>query len=194
MSIQNKGFTWCDKERGHFWEDFFPLIKISTIPHKPWAQRNILIPAGIYEEVCWLIKVKIDAEVHKPSNSSYRSRWFCLVKKNGKSLQIIHSLKPLNQVTIKQVGITPFTDQIREHFVEYACGGMLNLYVSYNERGLAEAFRDLMTFQSLFGDLWLITLPMGWTNSIPIFHDDITHILQPKICDTIVLYINNVPI
>ena len=35
---------------------------------------------------------------------------------------------------------------------------------------------------------------MGWTNSVPIFHDDITCILQPEIPNITVLYIDNVPI
>ena len=36
-------------------------------------------------------------------------------------------------------------------------------------------------FQTPYGALQLTMLPMGWTNSVPIFHDDITHILQPEI-------------
>ena len=71
---------------------------------------------------------------------------------------------------------------------------MLDLYVGYDERGLAEGPRDLTTFQSPFGALRLVTLPMGWTNSIPIFHDDLTYILQPEIPDTTVPYIDDVPI
>ena len=153
MCIQNLGFAWNDSERGHFCEDFFPLIKIPMIPHKPWTQKNIPIPPGIYEEVCKLIKKKIDAGVYEPSNSSYRSRWFCVVKKDGKTLCIIHSLEPLNQVTIKHTEVTPFTDQIGKHFAGHACGGMLNLYIGYNERALAESSRDLTTFQSPFGTL-----------------------------------------
>ena len=35
---------------------------------------------------------------------------------------------------------------------------------------------------------------MGWTNSVPIFHDNVTFILQPEIPDITVLYIDNVPI
>ena len=73
MSIQNKGFAWSDKERGHFHEDFFPPIEIPTILHKPWAQCNIPILPSIYEEVCWMIKLKIDAGVYEPLNSSYHS-------------------------------------------------------------------------------------------------------------------------
>jgi hypothetical protein len=194
MCLQNEGFAWTDLERGHFREDFFPPIDMPTIPHKPWAQRNIPIPPGIYDEVCWLIKRKIDAGVYEPSNSSYRSRWFCVAKKDGKSLRIVHSLEPLNKVTIKHAGVTPFTDQIGEHFAGRACGGMLDLYVGYDERGLAPDSRDLTTFQSPFGALRLVTLPMGWTNSVPIFHDDVTFILQPEIPNTTVPYIDDVPI
>ena len=194
MCLQHNAFTWLDQECRHFREDFFPPIEIPTIPHKPWTQRNIPIPPDIYEEVCHLIKLKLDAGVYEPSNSSYRSRWFCVVKKDGKSLRIVHSLEPLNQVTIKHAGVTPFTDQIGEHFAGRACSGMLDLYVGYDERGLAETSRDLTTFQSPFGALRLVTLPMGWTNSVPIFHDDVTHILQPEIPDTTIPYIDDVPI
>ena len=117
-----------------------------------------------------------------------------MVKKDGKSLWIVYSLEPLNQVTIKHVGVTPFTDQIGKHFAGHACSGMLDLYVGYDECGLSSTSRDLTTFQSLFGLLRLVTLPMGWTNSVPIFHDNVTHILQPEIPDTTVLYIDNIPI
>jgi hypothetical protein len=35
---------------------------------------------------------------------------------------------------------------------------------------------------------------MGWTNSVPIFHDDITFILQAKILHVTIPYIDDVPI
>ena len=35
---------------------------------------------------------------------------------------------------------------------------------------------------------------MGWTNSVPIFHDGVTHILQPEIPHTAVPYIDDVPV
>jgi hypothetical protein len=194
MCLQNGAFAWTDQERGHFCKDFFPPIEIPTIPHKPWAQCNIPIPPGIYDDICRIIKNKIEASIYKQSNSSYRSRWFCVVKKDGKSLRLVHSLEPLNQVTIKHSGITPFTDQIGEHFAGRACGGMLDLYVGYNKCSLSETSCDLTTFQSPFGTLCLVTLPMGWTNSVPIFHDNVTYILQPEIPETTVPYIDDVPI
>lgn len=192
MCLQDKGFAWDDSERGRFREDFFPPVDMPVVEHKPWVLRNIPIPPGIYDEVCRIIKIKIDAGVYEPSNSSYRSRWFCVAKKNG-SLRLVHSLEPLNAVTIQHSGVMPFTEQLAEQFAGRACGGILDLYVGYDERILAESSRDYTTFQSPFGALRLVTLPMGWTNSVPIFHDDVTFILQPEIPHNTVPYIDDVP-
>lgn len=194
MMIHQDAFAWNDTERGHFREDFFPPIEIPVVPHKPWVQRNIPIPPGLYQEVCDVIQKKIDAGVFEPSNSSYRSRWFCVVKKDGKSLRIVQSLEPLNEVTIQHSGVPPFTEQLVEHFAARACGSMLDLYVGYDERALAKSSRDYTTFQTPFGALRLTTLPMGWTNSVPIFHDDLTHILRPEIPHVTQPYIDDVPV
>ena len=194
MMLHQDGFAWNDSERGHFREDFFPPVEMPVVPHTPWVQRNIPIPPGIYDEVCKLIKKKVDAGVFEPSNSSYRSRWFCVPKKDGVSLRIVQSLEPLNEVTIQHSGVTPFTDQIIDHFSGRACGSLMDLYVGYDERALAPNSRDYTTFQSPFGALRLTTLPMGWTNSVPIFHDDVTYILQPEIPAVTQPYIDDVPV
>ncbi|THH10096.1 hypothetical protein EW146_g8480 [Bondarzewia mesenterica] len=91
------------------------------------------IPPGIYDKVCDVIRTKIAAGVYEPSNSSYRSRWFTIIKKDGFSLRLIHSLEPLNAVTIQHSGIPPYTDQITEQFAGHTCGGMLDLYIGYDE-------------------------------------------------------------
>ena len=194
VSLQNEGFAWDDSKRGHFREDFFPPIEIPVVAHTPWVERNIPIPPGIYDEVCRIIRVKMDAGVYEQSNSSYRSRWFCIVKKDTTSLRLVHSLEPLNAVTIQHSGVTPFTEHIAEQFAGRACGGILDLYVGYDERALAPSSRDYTTFQTPYGALRLTKLPMGWTNAVPIFHDDVTHILQPKVPKYTIPYINDVPI
>ena len=194
MMLQEAGFAWEDKERGHFREDFFPPVDMPVVPHTPWVLRNIPIPPGLYDEVCALIKKKIDAGVFEPSSSSYRSRWFCVVKKDGKSLRIVQSLEPLNAVTIQQSGVPPFTDQLAEHFAGRACGTILDLFVGYDERALAPSSRDYTTFQTPFGPHRLTTLPMGWSNSVPIFHCDVCFILQPEIPKVTRPFIDDVPI
>ena len=194
MMLHNEAFAWDNTERGHFREDFFPPIDIPVIPHEPWVERNIRIPPGLYDELCKLLKQKIDAGVFEPSNSSYRSRWFCVLKKDGKSLRIVQSLEPLNKVTIAHSGVPPFTEQLAEQFAGRACNSMMDLFVGYDERALAESSRDLTTFQTPYGAMRLTTLPMGWTNSVPIFHDDVTHILQPEIPHVTLPYIDDVPV
>ena len=119
---------------------------------------------------------------------------FDVVKKDGKSLCMVQSLEPLNKVTIQHSGVPPFTEQLAEHFAGRACSSMLDLYVGYDKQALAPSSRDLTTFQTPFGALRLTTLPMGWTNSVLIFHEDVTFILRNEIPDVTQPYINDVPI
>lgn len=193
MMLHEQAFAWDDSERGSFKPEFFPPVEIPVVAHQPWVQKNIPIPPGIYDEVCKMIRTKIDAGVYEPSNSSYRSRWFCVSKKDGR-LRIVHSLEPLNAVTIQHSGVTPIPEHLAENFACRACGAMLDLYVGYDERLLSENSRDLTTFQTPYGAMRLVTLPMGWTNSVPIFHDDVTRILQAEIPDFTIPYIDDVPV
>ncbi len=138
MMLQHEGFTWDDSERRHFQEDFFPPVDIPVIPHMPWVLKNIPIPALIYQDICKIIKTKIDVRVYKPSNSSYHFRWFCVLKKDGKSLRLVHSLELLNVVTIAHSGLSLAMKELVAHFASRACGEILDLFVGYDKRYLAE--------------------------------------------------------
>ncbi len=70
-----------------------------------------------------------------------------LVHRTKKSLRIVHSLEPLNAVTIAHSRLTPVTDDLAVKFAGRACGGMFDLYVGYDERLLSEESRDLTMFQ-----------------------------------------------
>ena len=138
--------------------------------------------------------MKMDTGVYECSNSSYHSRWFCIAKKEVDTIRPVHSLKPLNTVTIQHSGITPFTEQIAKQFAGHACGGMLDLYVGYNECALTESSCNYTTFQTPYGALHLTKLPMSWTNAVPIFHNDVTHIPQLEVPQYTIPYIDDVPI
>ena len=73
VAEQNQAFTWENSKRGKFKEEYFPSIEIPTVAHIPWVEKPFRIPPAIYEEVCGMIKKKIDMGVYKPSNSLYRS-------------------------------------------------------------------------------------------------------------------------
>ena len=119
--IHNDAFAWENLKRGHFRENLFFLVNIPVIPHKPWIQHNIPIPPNLYEELCKVVKQKLATGVFEPSNSYYQSRWFCVLKKDSKLLCIVQSLECLNQVTIAQSGVPPFTEQLAEQFAGHAC-------------------------------------------------------------------------
>ena len=188
---QNEAFAWDDSERGRFRADMFPPVKLAVVDHIPYNVKNAPIPPGIFRELLEIIRKKIESGVYEPSNASYRTRWFCVLKKDGK-LRIVHSLEPLNQITIQQSGVPPVPEHIAETFAGRACGSTFDLYVGYDEREIDPDSRDLTTFQTPFGAMRLTTLPMGWTNSVPIFHDDVTFILQPEMPDNAMSYIDDV--
>jgi len=194
VAEQNQAFAWEDNERGKFKEEYFPVIEILIVVHIPWVERPFRIPPAIHDKVCSIIKRKINTGVYEPSNSSYRSRWFCVFKKDRKSLCIVHSLKPLNRVTIAHSGLPLATEELVMHFAGRACRGILDLYIEYDKRVLAEHLRDLTMFQTPFRALRLVMLPIGWTNSVPIFHDDVIYILCDEIPRYMLLYIDDMPI
>lgn len=194
MMEHNQAFAWEVSERGQFKEEFFAPIEFPVIEHTPWVERNIPIPPGKFDEICQIIKDKIAANVYEPSNSSYRSRWFCVVKKDGTSLRMVQSLEPLNKVTIAHSGVPPATDALAEHFAARSCTAVLDLYVGFDNRTIAENSRDYTTIQTPFGAMRLVKLPMGWTNSVPIFHDDVTYIYKDEIPHVTIPYIDDVPV
>ncbi len=194
MMLQEQAFAWDDSERGSFRHDFFPPVEVPVVEHKVWVEKSIPIPRGQLEQVCRIIKNKIDAGVYEHSNSSYRTKFFGVIKKDGKSIRLVHSLEPLNAVTIAHSGIPPATEELANHFAGRACGAVLDLYSGYDHRDLAESSRDFTTFQTPFGALRLVKLPQGWTNSVPIFHDDVTFILKDEIPHITIPYIDDVPV
>ena len=57
----------------------------------------------------------------------------------------------------------------------------MDLFVRYDHRPLAEASRNLTTFQTPLGTFHLTVLPQGWTDSPAIFQNDIAFILQAEV-------------
>jgi hypothetical protein len=105
VRVQEDAFAWTELEKGKFKDEYFAPILIPTIKHVPWVLRNIPILPGIYSKVIDIIRDKIALGVYEDSNASYRSRWFCVPKKDGMSLRLVHDLQPLNQVTIRDSAV-----------------------------------------------------------------------------------------
>lgn len=172
--------AWDESEKGRFRDDYFPPVIIPTIEHVPWVHRQPPIPPGIKEEVIKLIKSKIASGVYEPSNSSYQSRWFCVAKKSG-AVRIVHDLQQLNSITIKDAATMPYVELFAEQCAGRSIYSMMDLFVGFDHRALAEESRDITTFQTPLGTYRLTVLPQGWTDSPAVFQNDVAFILQAEI-------------
>ena len=127
LLLNEEALTFEDEDQGTLKESYFSPYKIPTIPHIPWQERNIPIPPGIKDQVLDLLRLKMKAGVCKQCQSPYQSKWFCVVKTNGK-LHIVHDLQPLNQVSIRESAVPPNFDQFVEKFVGGKCCTVFNLF------------------------------------------------------------------
>ena len=172
--------AWDESEKGRFCDDYFKPVVIPTIEHTPWMHCQPPIPPGIHDDVIKLIKSKIASGVYEPSNSSYQSQWFCVAKKNG-SIRIMHDLQPLNAVTVKDAATLPYVEHFAEQSAARSIYTMMDLFVGYDHRALAEQSHDLTTFQTPLGTFRLTVLPQGWTDSPAVFQNDVAFVLQCEI-------------
>jgi hypothetical protein len=56
---QEECLSWVEEEKGEFRQDFFPPVRIPTVPHTPWVYKNIPIPPGLHNELVKIICDKI---------------------------------------------------------------------------------------------------------------------------------------
>jgi len=84
MTANEDAIAFEDAERGTFKESYFAPYIISTIPHMPWVHKHHPITPGLLPRVMDVLKLKISAGVYEQSQSSYRSSWFIVEKKNRK--------------------------------------------------------------------------------------------------------------
>jgi hypothetical protein len=190
MELNQRVIAFEDVERGTFRDDYFSPYKIATVPHTPWEYKNIPIPPGILQKVIDVLKLKMEAGVYEMCQSSYRSRWFCVLKKNGK-LRIVHDLQPLNKVSIRDAGMLPIVDDFVEGFAGRQCYTVFDLYWGFDARRMEPESRDMTAFMTPLGLLRITSMPTGYTNSpaefqkcmVYILHDEIPHIANVFIDD-----------
>ncbi|KAJ3996371.1 hypothetical protein F5050DRAFT_1552488, partial [Lentinula boryana] len=103
-----------------------------VVEHIPWRLPALPIPPGLMDQVVEIVRAKICSGVYEPSSSSYRSRWFTVVKKDGTSLRIVHDLQPLNTVTIQDSSSVPFLEHLAESYASRSILALLDMYVGYD--------------------------------------------------------------
>jgi transposase InsO family protein len=179
LTNNERALAWTQAEMGHFREDWYPPIKIATTNHPVFAKRAIPIPPAILPEIIKIILEKVKSGEYEESNSSYRSPIFVVLKPNGK-FRIVHDLQELNGVTIRDAGLPPAVEQFVEYFAGRSILSLFDILVAYGQRALHSSSRDLTTFQTPIGTFRLTALPMGWTNAVPIFQQDVAYLLKDE--------------
>ena len=194
LAINERSIAFDESERGTFRQDYFSDYKIPINEHEPWMEKNIPIPPGFRDQILQMLREKIDAGVYEPTQSSYRSKWFCVKKKTG-DLRIVHDLQKLNSVTIRDTGVPPFLDEFVEGFAGKCIYSVLDMYWGFYARIIDPESRDLTTFQTPLGALRIVSLPMGFTNSPAEFQACMMFILQDEICSgTAGVFIDDIPV
>ena len=193
VAAHSEAFAWTEEERGTFLYDFFPPVHIPTLDHIPWVEKNIPIPPALLPQVIEILREKQRVGVIEPTNSPYRGRWFCVVKKDGKSLRLVHDLQPLNAVSIRDPTVPYPPEHIAETFGGCPLYATLDLKVGFDHRKLHVDSRDMTAFQTPIGPFRLTVLPQGYTNSPQVLHGDVVSILIDEIPHNCFPFIDDVP-
>jgi len=193
MTLNDQALAFDDSERGSLSEEYFSPYKIATVPHTPWRARNYPIPPGLRQKIVDLLRSKIESGVYEHCQSSYRSNWFCVPKKNG-TLRIVHDLQPLNGVTIRDAGLPPILDDFVEACAGRQCYTVLDMQSGFDARKMDPASRDLTAFQTPLGLLRITSMPMGFTNSPAEFQRCMAFVLQDEIPHVAHIFIDDLPI
>lgn len=194
LTNNETSLAFDESDRGTLKESYFSPYIMPTIEHTPWQIKHRPIAPGIRQQVIQILKDKIAGGVYEPSQSSYRSSWFCVQKKTANSLRVVHDLQPLNEVSIRDAGVPPKLDDFVEPFAGAQCYSVFDLFCGFDARKLAPQSRDLTTFLTPLGPLRLTSMPMGYTNSPAEFQQSMIFIIQPEIPDVANIFIDDLPI
>jgi hypothetical protein len=193
IMLNEEALAFTDEERGTLKESYFSPYIIPTVPHTPWEHKNLPIPPGLLTQVVEILRNKIAAGVYEMSQSSYRSRWFIVRKKNGK-IRIVHDLQALNKVSVRDAGLLPIVDDFVQGFAGSQCYTVFDLFSGFDARKIHPNSRELTAFMTPLGLLQITSLPIGFTNSPAEFQKCMVFILQDEIPHKANIFIDDLPI
>jgi transposase InsO family protein len=189
---REKSLAFDETEKGRFSDDYFSGYKIPVIPHEPWQEKPIRLPPAWMPAIHKLFKEKVLNGTYEPTQSSYCSKWFAVVKKNGDP-RIVHDLQPLNAVTIRDAAVPPAVEEFVEEFAGRACYSLLDIFVGFDNRTLHPLSRDLTAFMGPDGRMYrLCVLPQGGANCVPEFQACMVFILGAEMPEPVGVFVDDV--
>jgi transposase InsO family protein len=194
LKRREKSLAFSEADKGRFRDDYFTGYKFPVIPHEPWQEKPIPLPPAWRPGIHKLFKEKVANGTYEPTQSSYCSKWFAIVKKTGE-FRIVHDLQPLNAVTIRDAGVPPAIEEFVEDFAGRACYSLLDIFVGFDNRTLHPLSRDLTAFMGPDSRMYrLCVLPMGGANCVPEFQACMVFILQDEIPEKAGVFVDDVGI
>src|SRR5260221_4845937 len=137
------------------------------------------------------MKEQMSSRKYELSSTSYHSTFFAVEKKD-RALHVIHDLRPLNAVTVRDATLPPQVDNMIESFAGRAMYGLFDLKSGYNSRILATVSQDLMSFfVEGMGLLRLMQLPQGHMNSVAEFQHCMQHMIGSMYLEEAEVFIND---
>lgn len=90
-------------------------------------------------------------------------------------------MQQLNAITVKDAATLPYVKHFAEQSARRSIYTMMDLFVGFDHCALNKESCDVTTFQTPLRTFRLMLLPMGWTDSLTIFQNDVAFILQDEI-------------
>ncbi|KAK4699062.1 hypothetical protein P7C70_g7204, partial [Phenoliferia sp. Uapishka_3] len=190
LRIRENALAFCDDERGRLKDGWNPPFYFPTIPHEPWQEKPNSIPRALRDDVVLLLKERMRTGIYEPSRSPYSSKWFVVLKKNGK-LRVIHDYQKLNSITLRDSGMPPIAEEFIESFVGRACYSLCDVYGGYDQFGIPRESRGLMAFQSPMGALQPTVLGQGYTRSVAEYQRRMTFIYAEEMPEFVGFFVDD---
>ncbi|GBG84376.1 hypothetical protein CBR_g38349 [Chara braunii] len=172
-------YAFSDDERGRLDVDIIPMIRIRTVPHKPWNLRGARYPNPVDEEkVVNYLDGKIRTHVADYSSGPYASPWFCFVKPN-RTLRWVQDLQHLNAATVRDAGGLPNADALSEACAGRAIISLIDLYSGYDQFPVYPSDRPMTAMHTPRGLIHMNVAPQGWTNAVAMVQRHMVRAMQP---------------
>ncbi|GBG66400.1 hypothetical protein CBR_g60053 [Chara braunii] len=171
-------YAFNDDERGRLDVDKIEMIRIHTVPHKPWNVRGAKYPnPEDCRRVVEYLDGKIRTDVAGYSSGPYASPWFCFIKPNG-VLRWVQDLERLNAVIVRDAGGLPNADQLSEACAGRSIVSLIDLYSGYDQFPVYPADRPITAMHTPRGLVHMNVAPQGWTNAVAMVQRSMIRVMQ----------------
>jgi hypothetical protein len=167
-------------------------IRLKDPDMDPIKQRHRRVPPAMIDEVRNHLKMMLDADVIRPSQSPWSSP-VVLVRKKDQSLRFCIDYRRLNEVTKKDAYNLPRIEETLDHLHGAKYFSCLDLKSGYWQMGLEEESKPLTAFSiGSLGFYEFNVLPFGLSNSPASFQRLMERCMGDLHLHQCLLYLDNI--